>query len=116
MTGPTTPCSFNIFDRDDEGGKLNKIKNITLRGDGMQIQGMEGFAMSLDILPNLQVLEIMILGEESLADNLVEPFFQVANIVLDLPEQLHRFVFECATPLMAAEQHLKAIARFLGRL
>lgn len=52
----------------------------------MQIQGMEGFAMSLDILPNLQVLEIMILGEESMADNLVEPFFQVANIVLDLPD------------------------------
>ena len=60
--------NFDLFMRDDAGEKLNKIETIRLRGAGSQISGIEGLAMSIEILPKLRELSLIIDGEEDFAD------------------------------------------------
>ena len=108
--------NFDFFTRDENGDKLGKIDTIRLRGAGSQISGIESLAISVEILPRLCELSLIIDGEEDFADQFVLRFFNVLSLMEDIPPNLHTLVFESETPMMAIDQPMKAARMFLFRL
>ena len=48
------------------------------------ISGIEGLAMSIELLPNLRELSVHIMGQEDFADKFVSRFFNVLSLMDEL--------------------------------
>lgn len=84
VEGIATSFNFDLFMRDNDGEKLNKIEEVNLQGAGSMISGIEGLAMSFEILPNLKQLSLHITGQEEFADSFVQRFFNVLSMLNEL--------------------------------
>ena len=84
VKGIATAFNFDLFIRDNDGEKLNKIEEVRLKGSSSMISGIEGLAMSFEILPNLKELSLHITGQEEFADSFVQRFFNVLSLMDEL--------------------------------
>lgn len=92
------------------------IEEINLRATGSCVSGALGLAQAVvEILPNLRVLSVHIVGTDGFSDPLVSHFFSVFCIE-ELPTRLTSFNFECEMPLMAPEKPLRSVKAFMERL
>jgi len=71
VQGISTTFNFDLFTRDDDGNKLENLEKVKLQGPGSQISGIEGLAMSIELLPRLKELSICINGTTDFADQFV---------------------------------------------
>ena len=66
--------------------------------------GLQGLALSINILPSLRILDFRVVGIDGFADLLISHYFP--PLIIGLPTGLEKFVFECETPLKAVEASL----------
>ena len=80
-----------------------------MRATGSVVSGVLDLAQAVvEVLPNLRVLSVHIMGTDGFSDPLVTQFFSVLCLE-DLPSRLLSFTFDCQMPLMALDKPLRSV-------